>query len=189
MSWASGNRYLTAAETAGNAQEVAWYGMSHGWTQNATAGIIGNMQAESGVNPGIWENLDPYNGGYGLVQWTPYTKYSDWATAQGYVWLDNGPAELARISYEAANNLQWFRNDELGIDPPITFAEFLTDTTLSLQDCSNYWLWFYEHPADPGPTEQAARYANAQYWYNNLIWNRTGVPAWLLFKFTERRRF
>lgn len=188
MSWTSGNRYLTAAEMAGNAQEVASYGIRHGWTRNATAGILGNMQAESGVNPGIWENLTPFGGGYGLVQWTPYTKYSDWATAQGYVWMDNGPAEMARISYEAANDLQWFDNAELGIQVPCTFQQFLTDPSLSLQDCSNYWLWFYEHPVDPGAATQAARYANAQYWDQNLNWNISTVPAWLLFKFRERRR-
>lgn len=187
MSWTSGNRYLTAAEMAGNAQMVARYGMQQGWTRNATAGILGNMQAESGINPGIWENLDPFNGGYGLVQWTPYTKYSVWAAGEGYVWMDNGQAELARISYEAANDLQWFDNAELGLTVPCTFQQFLTDTTLTLQDCSNYWLWFYEHPADPGPGTQATRYAYAQNWYNNLEWNL--IPPWLLFKFIERRRF
>lgn len=188
MSWTSGNRYLTAAEMAGNAQEFAQYGIRHGWTQNAIAGMLGNMQEESGINPGIWENLTPFGTGYGLTQWTPYTKYTDWATAQGYVWMDNGPAEMARIAYEVANNQQWFRNDELGIDPPVTFYQYMTDTTLSLQDCSNYFLWFYEHPTDPGPATQAVRYANAQYWLANINWNITTVPAWLLFKFKDRRR-
>ena len=55
------------------------YFKAQGWTLNAVAAMLGNMQSESTINPGIWEGLDPFVGGYGLVQWTPYTKYSDWA--------------------------------------------------------------------------------------------------------------
>ena len=187
MIWNSGNYYLSTSEMEENAQNVAKYGKIHGWTKIATAAILGNMQAESGINPGIWENLLAFQGGYGLVQWTPYTKYSVWATGEGYVWADNGDAELERISYEAANNLQWFTNAELGITPPETFAQYLTDTSLDLQTATNYWLWFYEHPADPGPATQATRYSYAQNWYNFITWYE--IPPWLLFKFNDWRRF
>lgn len=185
MSWTSGNRYLTQAEMQGNAQMVARYAKTDGWTKIACAAVLGNMQAESGINPGIWENLTPYAGGYGLAQWTPYTKYSDWATGEGYTWQDNGDAELARISYEAANNLQWFRNAEIGMDPPCTFEMFLRDGLYDLQTSTNLWLWFYEHPADPGPTTQDLRYSYAQQWYDFITW--TDIPVWLLFKFKKRR--
>ena len=115
MGWHSGNYYLTTAEMQDNAREIALYAHAHGWRKIACAAILGNMQAESGVNPGIWEMLQQFQGGYGLVQWTPYIKYSDWAIDNGYInWEDNGPAELARISYEADNNIQWFDNAELG---------------------------------------------------------------------------
>lgn len=191
MAWIGGNYYLSQAEMEGNAREIETYARSHGWTKNATAAILGNMQAESGINPGIWEMLNPYNGGYGLVQWTPYTKYSDWATAQGYSWQNNGPAELDRISYEAANNLQWFYNAEIGANPPCTFEQFLKLNLYDLQTSTNLWLWFYEHPADPGPTTQAIRYGYAQSWYAFMSdWPDIGtLPAWLLFKFKDWRRW
>lgn len=194
MPWESGNFYLTQSQMENNALLIANYGYSNGWTKNAISAILGNMQAESSINPGIWESLTPYGGGYGLVQWTPYTKYSDWATLQGYAWQDNGDAELERISYEAANGLQWFRNNELGIDPPITMAQFLV-STLPVNDLSNYWLWFYEHPADPGPTTQAIRQTNSQNWYNFIPDGPNppppgNIPYWLLFQFDKwRRRF
>lgn len=182
--WISDNRYLSTAEMQNNAEMVFQYGTAHGWSLNAIAAMCGNMQSESGINPGIWEGLTPYSGGYGLVQWTPYTKYSDWATQQGYTWQDNGDAEMERISYEAANGLQWFRNEELGMDPPITFQQFLT-STLPPETLADYWCWFYEHPANPN---QPARATQARAWYDYLGGLGGTVPVWLLFKFVERRR-
>lgn len=188
MAWVSGNYYLGQTDMENNALIIAQYGYAHGWTKNAISAILGNMQAESSINPGIWEGLNPYGGGYGLVQWTPYTKYSDWATAQGYSWQDNGDAELARISYEAQNNLQWFYNAEIGIAPPITFQQFLS-STLPVNDLSNYWLWFYEHPADPYTGTQAYRQGLSNAWYNFIPDGpTTQLPIWLLFKFNEWRR-
>ena len=182
--WISGNRYLSTAEMQNNAEMVMQYGTRHGWSLNAIAAICGNMQSESGINPGIWEGLAPYSGGYGLVQWTPYTKYSDWATAQGLTpWEGNGEAEMQRISYEAANNLQWFRNAELGLDPPITFAQFLTSTE-DVGTLANYWCWFYEHPANPN---QPARATQAQEWYEYLSHIERPLPVWLLFNFSKWR--
>lgn len=196
MAWISGNRYLTLAEMQNNAELVAQYGYYNGWTLNAISAILGNMQAESSINPGIWESLTAWSGGYGLVQWTPYTKYSNWATSQGYAWQNNGNAELERISYEAQNGLQWFYNAEIGMAPPITFQQFLNSTD-NINTLSNYWLWFYEHPADPYAGTQATRQGYTQYWYQYLTDNPPDpdppdppdpgmeFPYWLLFKFKD----
>lgn len=195
MPFVSGNYYLNMSQMQNNAELIWAYGYSEGWTKEATAAILGNMQAESSINPGIWESLVPYGGGYGLVQWTPYTKYSQWATGQGYSWQDNGPAELLRISYEAANNIQWFYNAEVGMAPPITFQEFL-ESELSVSTLSDYWLYFYEHPRDPIATRQTRR-DNAAYWYNYLDDEppeppeppepEPQFPIWLLFRFNRWR--
>lgn len=199
MPWIGGNYYLNQSQMENNALLVAQFGYQHGWTKNAISAMLGNMQAESGINPGIWEELndDPndfYNThgrfpGYGLTQWTPYTKYASWAVVNGYdPWQNNGPGEMARIAYEEAHNEQWSRNDELGIDPPITLTEFMHSTD-NINTLSNYWLWFYEHPADPGPTTQAIRQANTNYWFNFIPDNPLGtIPVWLLFKFNQWRR-
>ncbi len=185
MAWTAANRYLTQAEMEGNAREIVKYARQENWSKTALAAILGNMQAESGINPGIWENLTPYAGGYGLVQWTPYTKLEQWAEEEGLTWLDDGDTQLLRISYEAQNNIQWFRNEELGIDPPISFEEFLHDDNYSRDDMTNFWLWFYEHPADPGPTTQQQRQTYAEFWWD-FIGAYGQLPIWLLFKIRER---
>lgn len=128
------------------------------------------MQTESTINPGIWENLDPYYRGYGLVQWSPYTKLTDWIIEQG--WASNTEEALTsynsqvdRIIYEAENGLQWFSNPEAPIkDPPISLSEFLV-SDLPPSTLANYFLWFYEHP---GETIQPARAKQADEWYEFL---------------------
>lgn len=160
--WISKNAYLTQSEMENNAIMVWNYFGSRGWTLNAVCAMLGNMQTESTINPGIWESLVVQGGGYGLVQWTPYTKYSEWA---GTDWQDNGDKQCERIVYERDNGLQWFRNPSVDIpDPPITFSEF-SDSTLPVDTLANYFLWYYEHPADP---DQPNRAAQAQAWYEFL---------------------
>ena len=190
MGWVSGNRFLSLDEADNNAWIIAGIFLNYGWSKNAISAMLGNMYRESTINPGIWENLQPYWRGYGLVQWSnPYTKYSDWATANGYIpWQNNGPGECARIHYESTDMpttdpyYPWFRNSQLGIDPPITFNQFTT-STLPLHDLSNYWLWFYEHPQDPGPTEQAVRQAYTDRYYQLLF--SGSVPVWLICRMAQ----
>lgn len=65
----------------GNAEKV-WNGLkSEGFTDYATAGILGNMYAESGVTPDTTEIGG--GGGYGLVQWTPKSKLTTYASSVG----------------------------------------------------------------------------------------------------------
>ena len=192
MDWIYGNRYLNDEEMLNNAQIVQEYGLASGWTPNAICAILGNMQTESRVNPGVWQDLIPYSGGYGLTQWTPYTKYSNWA---GIGWQNNGDKELARIDWEAAHNEQWFYNDEIGMAPPYNFTAFLADNTTPIATMANYFLWFYEHPEDP---IQPVRGQNALAWYAALDWDVPPGPEppeppepqnagwWILFKFRGR---
>ena len=49
----SGNRYLTLEEMQINARYIMHWLSARGWTLNAIAGMIGNFQAESTVNPAI----------------------------------------------------------------------------------------------------------------------------------------
>lgn len=160
--WISKNAYLSKQEMEHNAELVWRYFGSRGWSLNAVCAMLGNMQTESTINPGIWESLNAYSGGYGLVQWTPYTKYSEWA---GAGWQNNGNKECERIEYEKDNGLQWFRNPEAPTeDPPISFKEFST-SNLPVSTLANYFLWYYEHP---GVTNQPNRASQAQAWYEYL---------------------
>lgn len=163
MAWIEGNRFLSMTEMENNARIIWNYLGSKGWTINAVAGMLGNMQHESSINPKIWENLTvDYNRGYGLTQWTPATKLFKWAGTDN----PTGEQELDRIIYESENELQWFYNSEVGEAPPITFKEFTT----SLEPPSTlarYFLYFYEHPADP-IGQRPIREGDGDYWYEFL---------------------
>lgn len=180
MPWISGNRYLTLAETYNNAALIAPIMLGYGWSRTAVAACLGNMRAESGCNPGVWQYLQPFQGAYGLTQWDPYTKYSEW---YGTGWEDNGPGECACINDESLNNRQWFYNREFGMNPPITFQQYRVNDNLPLNDMSDYWMLFYEHPRDPWGEMDIRRQ------YTQDMWNRflspTTLPTWLLMKISK----
>ena len=183
--WIAKNAYLSRAEMENNVL-LAWdYFGSRGWSREAVSAMAGNWETESTVNPGIWESLIEYGGGYGLVQWTPYTKYSEWV---GAGWENNGNKQCERIIYEMENGLQWFRNPEAPIvEPPISFKEFST-STIDVGTLANYFLWYYEHPA---VTIQSARAEQAKKWYDFLggvnpsppTTKRKKMPLWMYLRY------
>lgn len=179
MPWITGNRYLSMTEMQNNADIMYAFFTDQGWTVNAIAAMFGNMQTESTLNPGIWENLDPFIGGYGLVQWTPYTKYSEWA---GTDWQDNGQKEIARIIYELENHLQWISTSLY----PMTFREF-SQSDKPPAYLAQAFLYNYERPK---VKPQPARSKQAEYWYQYITGHEppiSQIPIWLLFKMKERR--
>lgn len=99
----SNNASLSGRELENNARYIWQYFGSRGWTLNAVAAMLGNMERESTINPGRYENfgssltlsqnptqselnnyLETYKSlkgrypGYGLVQWTD-TGASRWS--------------------------------------------------------------------------------------------------------------
>lgn len=176
--WISGNRYLSQAEMENNVllfRDKVLSLMPEA-TINGIAAICGNMEKESSINPGIWENLDPYWRGYGLTQWTPYTKYSEWA---GPGWENNGDKEVERLIYESRNNIQWFDNPEapligLPVSPPISLYDLLT-SNLDPGRLAEYFLCYYEHPGSVTASHQE-RITLANKWYEYLVGHPYFVP-------------
>lgn len=157
----SKNAYLTTEEMQVNARIIYSYLSSHGWTLNAIAGMLGNMQTESTINPGIWQNLDAGNTslGYGLVQWTPATNFISWADENN---RDMGDiyAQLDRILFELETGIQYYPTENY----PETFAEFsISDETPEY--LAQAFLKNYERPAEQ---DQPARSTQARYWYEYL---------------------
>jgi hypothetical protein len=154
----SGNFYLTLPQMTENAQYILDYLIDRGWTRNAICGMLGNMQTESTINPGIWESLNAGNmsGGYGLVQWTPASKYTDWADSNSLTWgaIDSN---LLRIIYEVDENIQW-------IHPTMSFYEF-TQSTDTPYNLAMLFIEHYERPANPN---QPIRGTQAEYWNETL---------------------
>lgn len=157
----SKNAYLTESEMQVNAKIIYSYLSGKGWTLNAIAGMLGNMQTESTINPGIWQDLNEGNLslGYGLVQWTPATNFLSWADENG---RDAGDiiAQLDRILYELSTGTQYFPTASY----PETFAEFsVSDKTPEY--LAQAFLLNYERPADQN---QPNRSTQARYWYDYL---------------------
>lgn len=117
----SGNRLLTDEERKVNARYIYLYLTARGWTLNAIAGFLGNVEHESTINPGLWQSMNEGNlsGGYGLTQWTPASKYIDWCTENGLEKSEMDSA-LKRVEYELENGGQYYKTEAY----PITFAEF-----------------------------------------------------------------
>ncbi len=157
-----------------NALYIWQYLGNKGWSMNAVAGMLGNMMAESTINPGRWQggkvNVGP---AYGLVQWDPFSKYIDWCSANGYDREDIDSA-LKRIELEVEANEesgwqdldQWISTDTYDI----SFKEFTTST----QDAAwlaGAFLLNYERAGDQSVSNQKARGRNANYWYEFLTTN------------------
>lgn len=132
---------LTADQMETNALYIYSALIDKGWTAQAIAGLLGNMQHESSINPGRWQSDDVGNTsmGYGLVQWTPSTNYTDWCTSQGYSDPSEMDNAIARIIYELENGLQYISTDSY----PLTFREF-TKSTGSPYDLACAFAWNYE---------------------------------------------
>lgn len=164
--WIKGNRYLSTGEMQNNAQIIFNTLLLKGWTKNAIAGMLGNMQKESTINPGIWQNLNPNPSlGWGLVQWTPSTNFTDWAAANGYA-NDDGDAQLIWIDTVTESAGQWIPTTQY----PETFGEFKvsTQTPEYLADC---FLKNFERPKE---IDQPDRQRHARYWFD--WWEGSPVP-------------
>lgn len=142
--------------------EYFWVGMNgYGFTKNAVCGMLGNIQTESTVNPGIWQGLHEGNlsGGFGLVQWTPATKYIDWANANGFA-IGDMDGQMSRIQWELENNVQYRPTNAY----PLTFTEFkyseLSPAYLARAFCINY-----EQAGDPNLVQRGNQ---AEYWWEYL---------------------
>ena len=167
--WSNGSEAQSWSnqEREQNVNIIASYLNRQGWTYNAIAAVVGNMQAESYINPAQWElgrDIESYaesNIGFGLVQWTPWWKYAEWA---GSDWRTNYDKQLGRLMYELemGEGYQWITTASY----PLSFEEFtrshLEPETLALTFFKNY---------ERGVGGEQARQNNATYWYNFLMNN------------------
>lgn len=189
------SRPLTQEEKEINATYIYNYLGSRGWSAHAIAAMLGNFEHESSINPGRYQGDTPEGAGWGLAQWTPHTKYTNWCAENGLVWHHMDSA-LLRIIYEFENGIQY---DNTPADPDygISSYNFMTseEPPAWLAGC---FVMNYEKPASvlygypSGETwaeHQAAKAATikkrgnaANKWYTFL----TGLPAPELA--TEKRK-
>lgn len=143
------------------------------WCLNAICAILGNIQSEGIMNPSQWEYGygQSLQYGYGLVQWTPATKYLNWVDENHYNRTAMIPAIL-RLEYERATGIQYYATSKYNF----SFTSYLTDDSRSVDTLARAWLYNYERPLDPAASE-STRVTNAERWYGILSGEDPNPPT------------
>lgn len=180
---------LTDDEILHNGMKLAQNLYNFHWTENAIAGILGNVHAESGMNPGSTEQPRPwgdylpdndevlessYLRGMGFTQWTSgRDKIVQFAEDTGRIWYD-GLAQVFRLKWECDNNeqmggWQWFIHN-----------------TGDPADLAEYFLRQYERPT-PEQIEQSlpTRRRYGTMWYNRIHGKLANPMNWV---YTQKNR-
>lgn len=152
-----------SSEYENNADMFASY-FSGYMTVEAMAGILGNIQYESFMNPGQQElnRNGSTQYGYGLIQWTPASTFIAWCNDRGLDWYD-GDAQCYRIKCEGERtdgaSGYWLKNSAHGY--VYTWSEFcqLTD----YEEACKAYFWERERG-----TWVDDRLDMAENWYNYL---------------------
>lgn len=176
---------LSEAQMNANAEYIYDYLANQGFTKNAACAVLGNMQAESGLNPGIWETFSQsLSYGYGLVQWTPATNFINRAVSLSII----NSASASSVNNLANNDPQALMDAELdcliwcctkspcdyfspiagsSMDHTGIYLSFnnFKASILSVQTLAIVFHDHYERSGDDA-TALATRATYAQNWYN-----------------------
>ena len=173
------------------------------------AGLMGNLEAESGLHPDRVQGDIPYSnysveytaqvdsgeipelkfvhagpngGGYGLAQWTYYTR------KQGLydMWKSGGYASIGSI--RLACDYLWHELQTMfgGVLKTLQNAK-------SVRQASDSVLHDFENPADQSETAEKNRAAIGQKWFDLYSGlepepeKRRGLPLWLMYVASRRR--
>lgn len=164
-------KYFSTSQMQNNATEFYNYFTNKGVTLEAICGMLGNIQRESTLNPGIKQG-NSTSLGWGLIQWSPSTVLTNWCRTYGYNWYD-GFAQCERIICEGEGiknaSGYWIPTASY----PYSWSEFiaLTDVAeatkaylyereragvetldLRLRYASNWYEYFSGTPIPPTPT-------------------------------------
>lgn len=195
--WISTDTYLTQAHRDINAHLIADYLYNLGWTREAIAGILGNMDVESSMNPALiegrqyhslitnWQCLDiPSNRGVGLVQWTGDTtttpagqKLASFAIRYNKEWYD-GELQCFRLERECDTDIQFNHGT---VDGQSWDWQTYISSTSTPEQLAKVWQYLYER----GGTDTTTRQQKARYYYNLI---RQNLKPWVYFKMSSKRK-
>ena len=187
--WISRASGLTQAEMENNANIVISYFRSLGINDKTIAGLLGNMQAESSINP---EREEVGGSGYGLVQWTPVSTLQNSCNVLGLSPYNSGDIQLQVLVSEIEGNPasinKWYStssfisnyynsgatSDMIGI----TGTDFLNNSMNWTSDkLAIMFMASYERPSyDPSVNHYQQRMANALAWEQYISSLSTFTP-------------
>ena len=179
-----------SAEQKYNADKV--YAVLHGlgWTDNAIAAAVGNMQVESGLDPACAYPMigntiaaidntsassHPDNA-YGLVQWKGRgstdpnnNQLVGYAIRYGYEWYD-GEIQMQRMTWEYQNNQKFHAQTVDGVY--YTYSSFASSTA-SASVLAKAWMVCYEGTY----SVLSNRQTNADFWYDYFTGGQPPQPT------------
>lgn len=177
-----------STEQTDNAEEI-WNTLVgvHGWTEEATAAVLGNFQVESYINPGQWELYQNYDRqlGMGLGQWTPSTKVSDYVQSTNKDDMANGARQLLLL----VNTPGQYTTDYLNPDgtsnyynesglPYIANMNDFSHSTASVSDLAKVWAICWERPRNTYyATSKQSRIDHATHWYATFTGTQPSPPS------------
>lgn len=192
MSWivkVGVNAYLTQSQMENNATEFYGYFHSKGFTIESIAGMLGNLQQESNINPGMKETASA-SSGWGLIQWTPSSNLTEYASAHGTGWA-GGEIQTQLMWDEIINGYgsQWIPKPNKGYSYTGEKFSQLTNVTTA---CMAYLI--ERERAGAEVAEKRVAYANAWYKYLTGVTpptppeppepptptKRKGMPVWMM---------
>lgn len=180
MAWISRSSALTQSEMENNADIIINYYRSLGINDKTIAAILGNMQAESSINP---EREEVGGAGFGLVQWTPVTVLQNHCATLGLSPYNNGDVQIQVLKAEIQNQAgvaEWYTSsafisnyynsgatsDMIGI----TGQQFLDNQMNWAPDkLAVMFMAGYERPSyDPTVNHYQTRMQNALNWFTYM---------------------
>lgn len=178
----SGVSNLTEAQKASNAAFIKLFLMSQfGFSNNAVCAILGNMEQESGINPGIWQSMNNLTLGYGLLQWDDATKFINWAYNNGVISAPTAAAvnslalsspatlvdaQLRRLIYGCVFDNEFCPSNNPHTSVQLTYDQF-RQSTLDVATLTLVFHDYYEKSNDDW-NKLNQRIAYAQKWYNTI---------------------
>ena len=178
---------------------------AYGWTLQAVCGMLGNIAYESAYNPWRWEgdvvisSTDSYNisvatnHGYGLVQFTPASKYVWNSAAQSMQNFSPNYSDIPGTPEDGRAQCEYI-NSYADYYPTTTWPQSYSDFkawTGSAEDAASIWIHNYERPQSYS-TENNRR-TTAAWWYNFLggitppqPTRKTKLPIWLIMKIVRK---
>jgi hypothetical protein len=180
MAWISRQGALTQSEMENNANIIINYYRNIGVDDRTIACILGNMQAESSINP---EREEIGGAGYGLVQWTPISVLQNHCNTLGLSPYNNGDVQIQVLIQEILNQSgvgEWYTSqafisnyynsgatsDMIGI----TGRQFLDNSMNWNPDkLAVLFMVGYERPSyDPSVNHYQIRQQNANNWFQYM---------------------
>lgn len=191
-------------EAKDNADMMRAWLNAHGWTDNAIAGLLGNVSVESAYNPWRWQgdvvlsssdpNVDTSSAhAYGLFQFDPAGKYIHSSVAQSYAGYAPNFDNVVGNPLDAEAQLAFINAGYGGYYPTTTYnltLEQFKASNMASEYLATAWLYNYERPADPSAT-LAERQDAARYWQAYFSGRPVPgfLPVWLIgHRLIKRRR-